>query len=580
MKVQVNMKLPASKESTKLDLEVAETDTVANLKDRIAALQLIPFPAQDLLLNGEVLADARQLSDCGVKELASQSLDFVVKADESTLVKQLQELLQARDLSCDELGLLYAYKHGVSVSQALATLDLAGEKLQDFVKKHKGFQLEKNHIALVRKDTALKPFSAAEEIESILKASGTGSMEIKELLSKFIAKFNISLASVVGMKPNDFFTKERERFVLKTVAEKKVVMLRSHSPGATAQTKPGQTWQQQPQQQQQFQRPSVQPARGQPAYGVAAPPPGLVGEAAGSIAADEAAKSLGSAESQQYLDLHNRICSRSFGMKAQEALSDVVDAVQEIAFLNVNRIVKAGSVGKGTAISGAAEAEVVFFLAGLPGTKQDRWLPPLLRAVAGVLNERLNEEEGVDSIVATQDSVQLLVKGPLTVDLRFSPVFGSYEKTLEALAAQGPEARHFFAASLAEERVQFICRQPSAVKVTIRLLKWWRDQQGWSSKLARPGDDILELMAVYSAVQTKPQDQRTAIANVMSLLSRFKELRIVWSNYYTKADVWAPLLRQRPLLMDPVNPYVNIADSQVFEPRELMDLARTTHFFW
>merc|ERR1719213_895259 len=85
-------------------------------------------------------------------------------------------------------------------------------------------------------------------------------------------------------------------------------------------------------------------------------------------------------------------------------------------------------------------------------------------------------------------------------------------------------------------------------------------------------------MAVYSAVQTKPQDQRMAVANVLSLFARFNEMRIVWSNYYNKDDVWAPLLRQRPLLMDPTNPFLNVADPQAFDASELIQYARTTHF--
>ena len=43
------------------------------------------------------------------------------------------------------------------------------------------------------------------------------------------------------------------------------------------------------------------------------------------------------------------------------------------------------------------------------------------------------------------------------------------------------------------------------------------------------------------------KDQCQAIANAMSLLARFSEVRIVWSNYYKKEEVWAPLLGQRPL---------------------------------
>merc|ERR1719487_526010 len=141
-------------------------------------------------------------------------------------------------------------------------------------------------------------------------------------------------------------------------------------------------------------------------------------------------------------------------------------------------------------------------------------------------------------------------------------------------AAEEPATRRLLRASLAKERVQFIAKQPGQVKVTMRLLKWWRDQQQWSSAFARPSDDILELLAVYSAVQSKPADQHAAIANVMSLLARFEELRIVWSNYYDKADIWPALLHQKPLLMDPTNPYANVADPQTFDAQELMAKAQ------
>jgi len=559
MKIQVNMKISSNKEAgSSFDLLVDETDTVASIKERLSTLQLISFPDQDLLLNGEVLADARQLSDCGIKEPGTWSLDFVVKASESTIADQLKELLKARDLSCDELGLLYCYKHGVSITQALQTIGRPGEKLQDFVKGHKFFQLENNHVALVREDTSLKPFSVVEEVESILKASSTGSMEIKELCAKFVAKFHISLSSIAGMKPAEFLMKEREHFV---VTDRRLVGLKSKSVA----------WKPQPRRSDSGGTDNVSDS--------IEPPPGLGAKVSPSAAAD-VAQTLSSAENQQYLDLHNKIFNRASQAQVQQALNDVVETVREASFLNVDRVVKGGAISKGTAISGCKNAEAVFFLPGLPPVSQERWLPPLLKGVASVLRERM-EEMGVESIEVREECIQLRTKGvALAVDIRFSPVFGSYAETVKALAAQGPEARRFYASSLIEERVQFIARQPSAVKITIRLLKWWRDQQVWSNDKLCPSDDILELMAVYSSVQTKPQDQRAAIANVMVLLSRFNDLRIVWSNYYTKSDVWAPLLQQRPLLMDPLNPYVNIADPAVFDASELVDRARSTHFFW
>ena len=42
---------------------------------------------------------------------------------------------------------------------------------------------------------------------------------------------------------------------------------------------------------------------------------------------------------------------------------------------------------------------------------------------------------------------------------------------------------------------------PGAVKVTIRLMKWWREQQEWECELTRPSDELLELIALHDARQ-------------------------------------------------------------------------------
>jgi len=263
-----------------------------------------------------------------------------------------------------------------------------------------------------------------------------------------------------------------------------------------------------------------------------------------------------------------------------QTLIDIVDVVTEKSFLNVASVVKGGSVGKGTAINGTTDAEVVFFLKGMPPCDHSRWLPALLKAVAGVLTEHLSDDNSVEGIETTEDSVHMKVKGCVEVDLRFSPEFGEYKEVIQAMTQQRPDLRKDFDIALVKERVQFVSKQPGQVKVTMRLLKWWRNQQQWSSAHKTPSDDILELIAVYSALTTKPRDQRTAIANAISLMSKFDELRIVWSNYYEKEEIWTPLLQQRPLLMDPVNPFVNVANPKSFDASELMATAKTTHFFW
>merc|ERR1719316_155666 len=165
------------------------------------------------MLNGAVLEKEKTLADYGVQE--SMSFDFVIQASEASLVKQLAELLQARDLTCDELGLLYCYKHGVSINQALKTVGHP-EKFHDFIKTRKEFVVDNGRVTLIRNDTSLKPFSAVEEVKKILEESPSGSMDVTSLCSKFTQKFNVSLSSVTDMRPSIFLEKHKDLFVVST----------------------------------------------------------------------------------------------------------------------------------------------------------------------------------------------------------------------------------------------------------------------------------------------------------------------------------------------------------------------------
>ena len=140
--------------------------------------------------------------------------------------------------------------------------------------------------------------------------------------------------------------------------------------------------------------------------------------------------------------------------------------------------------------------------------------------------------------------------------------------------------RPYFQSIFAKESSNFISRQSGSTKITIRLLKWWRDQQAWDSPLTRPCDEILQLVAVYALGQTRPKSQEEAITVCMSMLAHFEDLRVVWDNFYRRQDIWGPLLLQRPLLMDPCNPYRNVVDPCDFDPRQLVEFASTSHFFW
>jgi hypothetical protein len=211
MKVMVCLKTAEKDSATsKFEVHVNSSDTIGSVKEKVAASQLIAFPEHKLMFNGEKMDEAKTLSECGVKE--SSALDFVLEATEESIVKQLTELLKTRDLTCDELGLLYCYKHGVSTNQALKTIGIDA-KLADFIKGRKEFVLEGAKISMVRDDTTLKPLSVANQLEQILREHGP-TMEVTALCSKFIQKFHVSVANVVQMRPMDFIMQEKEKFAL------------------------------------------------------------------------------------------------------------------------------------------------------------------------------------------------------------------------------------------------------------------------------------------------------------------------------------------------------------------------------
>jgi hypothetical protein len=481
MKVKVSVKVASNLKSIvdrsvgrTIELSAKEGDSVQALKNKILESQMIAFREQDLKLDGKVLEESTSLEDSGVVD--GTLVELSIRSSECELIASLLELLEDKELSLEELAMLYCYKNGVSINQALQSLGIE-ERFANFVSKR----------------------------------------------AEFICKGG--RVSIAHTRPPPGLT----------------LIPPSHA------TKPSST--------------------------IAKVPENLLVAPICALAGDEN-------NGDAYLDLHTKISGRAFSSKATQALNDITAAVTEKLFLNVDHVVRGGSVGRGTVIGGATDAEIVFFLKDLPVAGQLKWLPALHKAVVGVLKEQLSASHGVEDVVAEADSVKFIVRGVVSVDMKFVPVFDSIGEVYKALKQNDADARRRLGCALLKERTHFVSKQPGQVKVTMRLLKWWRDQQQWSKASARPSDDLIELLVVYSASLSKPQDQQAAVTNVLALMSRFAELHVTWTNYYKKSDIWEPLLNHTPLLMDPVNPFLNVADPQTFDHRELMMYAAQTHFFW
>ncbi|CAK9021082.1 unnamed protein product [Durusdinium trenchii] len=147
MKVKVTVDLGGLADHGSLNLVVGANDTVASLKERIASVSLVPFPDQVLSLERRpdtALPEEALLGSCGVQDGSSLVLSAAPSAD--ALLHQFEDLLSSREMSLDELSLLYCYKHGISATQVLKALGLSG--LEDLLGGSKRIALRNRRARL------------------------------------------------------------------------------------------------------------------------------------------------------------------------------------------------------------------------------------------------------------------------------------------------------------------------------------------------------------------------------------------------------------------------------------------------
>jgi hypothetical protein len=586
MKVQVNVKTLAEDITSKCEVDVASLDLVKEVKEKITSSQMIAFPDPKLMVGERILQDNLTLKECGIEDHAI--LDCVVNASEVALVQQLNGFLSMRDLTIDELGLLYCYKYGISVMHVLKTLGRPGT-FREFLVGFPGFVVDNDMLSLVRVGTSFKPMACADELLKILAANG-GAMSITDLCARFVQAYHMSVSSIVNMRPSEFLASD-PRFVL--LGRGRVGIRNAISPSSPnskvsprvespIRTDDGNTKctpskadlfkEAMDQSKGRKSPPSVRKSTKPPRRASVAIVPKADVSSSGD-SEDDVSQDL-----QMYSDLHERVGGRKVQSKCANRLTSIVEYLKSLCIFEVDRVVKGGSVGNGTSVEGCMDASLVFFLKGLPVHSHSSWMPPLLRSMKAVLD--VQPPEGILSVDCSEEALFLKSDCGMSVILAFATSFASYGETVEALGNQGPEARKFFGAAFAKESVSFVQKQSGSCKTTIRLLKWWRDQQDWQCDLTRPSNQVMELVAIYAYMVQGQENQKQAVANCMALFAQFNRLRITFTNFYEKSEIWEPLLLQRPLLMDPVNPFVNVADPQAFDPRELMEKAATTAFFY
>ncbi|XP_064235864.1 2'-5'-oligoadenylate synthase 1 isoform X2 [Aotus nancymaae] len=291
----------------------------------------------------------------------------------------------------------------------------------------------------------------------------------------------------------------------------------------------------------------------------------------------------------------NLLPDTRFRMQINQAIDIICGFLKERCFrdssypVRVSKVVKGGSSGKGTALRGRSDADLVVFLSPLM-TFQDQlnhrgdfireirrqleacqrqrvfsvkfevqpshWDSP--RALSFVLSSsRLREGVEFDVLPAFD------ALGQLTGIYKPNPQI--YVELIEECIYLQKEGE--FSTCFTELQRNFLKQRPTKLKSLIRLVKHW--YQNCKEKLGKPlpPQYALELLTVYAWEQGSMEtDFITAqgFRTVLELVINYQQLCIYWTVYY---DFKNPSIREylrrqlskpRPVILDPADPTGNL----------------------
>lgn len=254
-------------------------------------------------------------------------------------------------------------------------------------------------------------------------------------------------------------------------------------------------------------------------------------------------------------------------------------------------MVKGGSSGKGTALKGRSDADLVVFLSNLSSfedqlnlrgefireireqlyalqcegyirvrfeVQSSRWPNP--RALSFTLSSpRLQQEVQFDVLPAYD------VLGQLNYTKPDSQIYANLISECTSLRKEGE-----FSTCFTELQRNFLKHRPAKLKSLIRLVKHWYQLSKEKLRKPLPPQYALELLTVYAWEQGSGDTEfNTAqgFLTVLELVTKYKQLRIYWTEYYDFQDQYisnyllSQLRRTRPVILDPADPTGNVAGS-------------------
>ncbi|NXL75764.1 OASL2 protein, partial [Leptocoma aspasia] len=281
--------------------------------------------------------------------------------------------------------------------------------------------------------------------------------------------------------------------------------------------------------------------------------------------------------------------STAFSTQVKETVGKICEFLKRNCFgdeIQVQKTVKGGSAGKGTALKNNSDADVVLFLSCLPSYQEQKKNRKVILDLIMIRLKACKENLQFDVYIGeptykgpdrTPRSLSLTLSSKETgesIDVDILPAYDAlgqvtqnvppdaevYVRLLDACIHPGE-----FSPCFTELQKMFVKRYPPKLKNLLRLVKYWYKEllnpQYPNAHL--PPKYALELLTIYAWEEASGScrfDMAQGFRTVLELLCQHQEICIYWEEYYSlqHEEIGAYVKRllgsPRPVILDPADP--------------------------
>lgn len=268
--------------------------------------------------------------------------------------------------------------------------------------------------------------------------------------------------------------------------------------------------------------------------------------------------------------------TEEFNSEMQKTVDKICHFLRE--HMRPNKIVKGGSLGKGTAIRGRSDIDLVLILNEVKSAEDlKEKLPGIKEEIIKTLRENSRQLSIVPNSISEREFlVKFSVEGlhdNIDVDLLPTFYFEDLKRLYRTMRADTDHVE-YYSAALVEQQVEFVKNYSANVKSLIRLVKYWRKTMvvPYEAKRKIPKSYVMELITIHLSekhnVNGGTFNTLKAFRSIMEELKNYESLNIIWTKNYSRCEIPGAIRTERPLLMDPANPMNNLGSTFVWEEIE------------